>query len=273
MSALTLLWRGRQAFCQGSQRALRRTLVTAEPKKPIKRFYDTATVEQVGQSRWRVAIDGRPVKTPKGAALELPSALLAEGLAEEWRAQGEHVRPQDMPLNTIGCTAVDLIRPRTEACVGRLMPFLATDTLCFEEADGMLAERQRDEWQPARSWFEGHFGVKLGVARGAGLAVPDHPSETIGAIEEDLLARDEWELSAIEVATETAKSLIVATALIERPDLAAEDALRWALLEEHFQIEKWGMVEGEHDVSHSESLRWLEASQDFVQRRRSQAAV
>mmetsp|Transcript_22070 Transcript_22070/g.40550 ORF Transcript_22070/g.40550 Transcript_22070/m.40550 type:complete len:271 (-) Transcript_22070:37-849(-) len=245
-----------------------RHIVTAEPKKPIKRFYDTASVHQVSDERWAVAIDGKPVKTPKGAPLELPTTALAEALAAEWRAQGEHVRPQDMPLNTLGCTAVDLIRPRMEACVERVLPFLATDTLCFEDSDSALAERQLDEWLPAREWFEAHFGVALDVARGRNLVVPEHPAETISTVEQDLLARDEWELSALEVATETAKSFIVAAALIERPDFTGEDALRWALLEEHFQIEKWGMVEGEHDISHSETLRWFEATQEFVRLRR-----
>lgn len=74
---------------------------------------------------------------------------------------------------------------------------------------------------------------------------------------------DEWELTALEIATASAKSLVVASALMHREDVRAKDALRWSLLEEHFQIERWGLVEGEHDVSHSESVMWYAACRRF----------
>jgi len=95
------------------------------------------------------------------------------------------------------------------------------------------------------------------------LGAPAHPDGTQGTVEAELNLRDEWELSALEIATSTAKSLVVATALLDRADIEAKDALRLALLEEHFQIERWGLVEGEHDVAHNEALMWLEACRHF----------
>ena len=80
---------------------------------------------------------------------------------------------------------------------------------------------------------------------------------------EQLLSRDAWELCALEVATQTvarhestatsqivclmiagslwpeAKSLIVASALLDR-STSVEEAVRWAQLEENFQIERTG---------------------------------
>merc|ERR1711920_1153890 len=100
------------------------------------------------------------------------------------------------------------------------------------------------------------------VARG--LTIPGHSELTQETVRKDLLARSEWELCAMEIATATAKSLIVASALLDRSDVMPEDALRWALLEEYFQIERWGLVEGEHDVSHQEALLWLGATQQFA---------
>merc|ERR1712151_767322 len=101
-----------------------------------------------------------------------------------------------------------------------------------------------------------------GVAKG--LAVPAHPEDTLTVIATNLCNRTPWELCALEIATNTTKSLIVATALIEREDVVAENALRWALLEEFFQIERWGLVEGEHDVAHGDALLWLGATQQFA---------
>lgn len=206
-------------------------------------------------------LDGRPVRTPKGSALELPSDALAQGIADEWRQQQDLLKPREMPMTTIGCTAIDITRLDCGACVERMIPFLAMDTVCFEDESEPLAEVQNSEWSPLRRWFEEQFSVSLGVAKGLG--VPAHPQGTLESVEGSLRSRDEWELCALEIATSTAKSVIVAIALLDRSGVSAEDALRWSNLEENFQIERWGMVEGEHDVAHSEALVWFEACQRF----------
>mmetsp|Transcript_68074 Transcript_68074/g.181161 ORF Transcript_68074/g.181161 Transcript_68074/m.181161 type:complete len:257 (-) Transcript_68074:120-890(-) len=244
---------------------LRRGLVTATSPKPIKRFYEAATVQQTG-STWQVFLDGKVVKTPRGSLLELPAQGVAQRVANEWQGQGVHLKPKEMPFTTLGCTTVDMVRPDIQACVERLLPYLACDTLCFEDENDLLAERQQKEWGPMRRWFEEHFGVELAVSRSLG--VPGHPEGVLPAVAEALAGRDEWELCAMEVVTSTAKSLIVGVALMEKLDINAEDALRLALLEEHFQIERWGLVEGEHDVSHETSRRWLEAASRFAKHRR-----
>lgn len=207
-------------------------------------------------------MDGRVLKTPMRRPLELLSQDVAEVVADEWRSQGEHIKPKEMPCTTIGCTTIDRVQhEEPEASVARMMPFLEMDTLCFEDDDTLLAEQQRREWGPVRSWFEQHFGVVLATARGLG--APAHPEETLSSVAIALSGRSPWELCALEIAVSSAKSLIVGTALLERADVTAEDALRWALLEEHFQIERWGMVEGEHDVAHAEIRLWLEAAKLF----------
>eukprot|EP00928_Gymnodinium_smaydae_P059786 TRINITY_DN4320_c0_g1_i2.p1 TRINITY_DN4320_c0_g1~~TRINITY_DN4320_c0_g1_i2.p1 ORF type:complete len:313 (-),score=55.85 TRINITY_DN4320_c0_g1_i2:53-928(-) len=249
-----------------------RGLVTAQSPKPMKRFYEGASAQEAPDgATWQVLLDRRPVRTPKGSVLELPTRVAAEAVAGEWQSQVKHVRPLEMPLTTLSCTAVDLIRPQlTEgACVERLLPFLETDTVCFEDENELLATRQNTEWGPLRQWFEAHFGVKLTVSKG--LIANAHPQETLPAVRSALLKRNEWDLCAMEVATQTAKSLVVAVAIADRPDTDAEEAMRWALLEEHFQIERWGLVEGEHDVSHEETLKWLGAVSQFVQLCRARA--
>jgi len=245
-------------------------LVTAESPRPLKRFYTEATAEDASSgAACRVLLDGKPVKTPKGSFLALPSRALAEAVATEWRNQSTHVRPKEMPLTTIGCTVIDLVLPETPTgpgsnlCVDRMLPYLETDTVCYEDDHEPLADLQRSEWGPLRQWYENRLGVQLAIA--TGLSVPAHPEATLEAVRQDLQNRGPWELCALEIATTTAKSLVVATALLDRDDVAAEQALRWAILEEYFQIERWGLVEGEHDVAHQEALLWLNATQRFVQ--------
>jgi len=126
---------------------------------------------------------------------------------------------------------------------------------------------QAAEWGPLRTWFEKHLGVKLAIGRG--FSVPTHPPETMTRLESVLKQHDDWELCAIEVAASTAKSVITGCALVQRDDVTPELAMRWALLEEMFQIERWGLVEGEHDVSHEETLMWLRTAKQFILHRRA----
>eukprot|EP00913_Durusdinium_trenchii_P021149 g19872.t1 len=142
----------------------------------------------------------------------------------EWQTQGDDLQPLEMPFTTIGCTALDITKADPPACVDRLLPFLEMDTVCFQGEQDLLADRQRQEWGPLREWFESEYNVKLGVA--TGLASPNHPEETILRVTEQLLSRDIWELCALEIATQTAKSFIVASALVDRETCLAEEAIR-----------------------------------------------
>mmetsp|Transcript_36168 Transcript_36168/g.84693 ORF Transcript_36168/g.84693 Transcript_36168/m.84693 type:complete len:262 (+) Transcript_36168:47-832(+) len=240
-------------------RSAGRGLVTATRPKQIKRFYEEVSIQEVG-GLFRVLLDGKVVKTPKGTTLDLPGVGVAHRVAREWRAQGENLEPLEMPFTTLGCTALDITQKDPEGCIDRMMPFLEMDTVCFQVDEEFLAERQQQEWGPLREWFQQEYAVKLGVA--TGLGSPGHPEDTMLRVAEQLLTRDAWELCALEIATQTAKSLIVASALLDR-STSAEEAMRWAQLEENFQIERWGLVEGDHDVTESEMLKWFGACRQF----------
>lgn len=257
----------------------RRNLVTADTPKRMKRFYTKVDFElsssasssssssESSGSDWKVTLDGKAVKTPKGSLLEIPAEKLAQQVCAEWEAQTEYILPREMRTTTLCCTALDLVGPdKGVAAVERMMPYLETDTLCFEDENKFVLERQRAEWGPLIEWFNQRFGVKLAIS--TGLAPPQHPEGTIEKVQNDLLKKDPWELCALEVATASAKSLIVACALLERPDMDAEQAFKLAWLEELGQIERWGLVEGEHDISHQDAQAWLSACRGFAPQHR-----
>jgi len=81
------------------------------PHAHPKRFYKTAAPEPLGDG-WTIALDGRTIKTPARAALVLPTLGLAEALAAEWNAQGEHIDLAAMYLTHRAKTGAD--RPRDE---------------------------------------------------------------------------------------------------------------------------------------------------------------
>jgi len=62
-----------------------------------------------------------------------------------------------------------------------------------------------------------------------------------------LFSMDEFELSGLNFAAQTTKSLIIPLALFYR-HINLSDAIAASRLEEEFQIEQYGEVEGHHDL-------------------------
>ena len=80
----------------------------------MRRFWREAVAAPVGGGHG-VLLDGRPVRTPKGAPLAVPTAALAAAIADEWQAAGPEVRPADLPLTGLANAAIDLVAPDPRA--------------------------------------------------------------------------------------------------------------------------------------------------------------
>src|SRR5690606_906955 len=93
----------------------------------MKRFWtDVAVAPHEGG--FRITLDGRPIRTQGGAPQVLPSAAVAEALAEEWRNQAEEVDPHAFVLRDLADLAIDEIAPNPEATIARLLAYGETDT-------------------------------------------------------------------------------------------------------------------------------------------------
>eukprot|EP01042_Synura_sphagnicola_P023217 gene23217-29608_t len=66
-----------------------------------KRFWGGTATFETGDGV-EVRLDGRPVKTPKGHVLVLPTQPLAALVEAEWAAVTGHVEYTDMPLTRLG---------------------------------------------------------------------------------------------------------------------------------------------------------------------------
>ena len=76
-----------------------------------KRFYKTAAVAP-RDGGFAIQLDGRGIRTPGKRELTVPVEALAEAIADEWRAQGEHIDPATMPLTRIVNSAIDAVEER-----------------------------------------------------------------------------------------------------------------------------------------------------------------
>lgn len=231
-------------------------------------------------SWYGITLDGRAIKTPMGISLSVPSLPLALAIASEWDDQRTYLKPVQMPIMTQVCTAIDqlsipAVRERT---ISELMRYLRNDTTCYYAdaiEDRILHRRQTKAWEGVHAWAEcqiNGIGGKLAIAEGAGeglimsrareskTAGLPHSDEILHNAELFLKGCDSWRLAAMQAVTTEAKSFLVGIACVNAAlDNSSKDGKRnpftketkkvvtASRVEEEFQIETWGLVEGGHD--------------------------
>ncbi len=202
-----------------------------------KRTYQAADPMEVAGGHG-VGLDGSPARTPAGEDLVVPSRPLALAMAAEWAAQEENIEPASMPLSCMAARALDRVGPRRHEMEQIAVMFGVTDLLCYRaEGPDELVARQARDWQPILDWAAGRLGGPLAVANGV---VPVNQSQAVldglGAAVGEL---DDFALTATSAVAAAAKSLIIALALNARR-IDGKQAADLALLDERFQLERWG---------------------------------
>lgn len=206
-------------------------------QKTIKRFYKQAGIAAT-DAGFAVRLDGKPVKTPAGHALEVPAQALAEAIAAEWEAQESEVKPHSMPLTQLASTAIDRVGPERAAILEQLLNYAGTDLLCYRaDFPPDLVERQARGWQPLLDWAREQVGAALAATEGV-IAI-DQPAEALAALQARLDGLDTWRLTAVQSATAASGSLVLALAL-EAGRLTGGETFALSQLDETYQIEQWG---------------------------------
>jgi chaperone required for assembly of F1-ATPase len=206
-------------------------------RRTIARFYkEVSTAAQDGG--FAVLLDGKPVKTPGRAPLSLPTAAIAEAVAEEWRAQGEQIEPASMPLTGLAHAAFDLVPRHRGKVIEHILGFGRSDLVCYRaEAPSELAVRQERLWNPWLAWIAGAHGVRLQT--GAGLSFIEQPVDSALALEKLVCALGDFQLAALDRAASLTGSIVLGLAMLDRR-LGAADAFAAAHVDEEYQAETWG---------------------------------
>ena len=79
-----------------------------------------------------VTLDGRVLKSPMGQTLAVPSQQLAFAIAAEWDSQLKFLKPSQMPLMTLACTALDQASIHPDVYREQSLSYLPTDTVSFK---------------------------------------------------------------------------------------------------------------------------------------------
>ena len=217
-------------------------LTRAKPDAVLhpKKFYTDAAPGAV-DGGFGVLLDGRPVRTPAGAKLKLPSPALAQLLAGEWASQGEHIVIADMPATRLAFTAVDRAAVSRDEVADEIAKRAGADVLCyFADGPDSLVERQVAHWSPMLEWAERKLGLQL--VRVSGLMHQPQPEATPERVRTLALELSDFELTGLVNAAGLFGSAVLALAL-QRGQLSGDEALDLSRLDEAFQEERWGVDE------------------------------
>lgn len=220
-------------------------------RQPLaKRFYNAATAE-ARNGAFMVLLDGRPVRTPKKAFLQVATLPLAEAMAAEWARQETEINPARMPLTRLVNTAIDGVSGRAAEVAAEVVQYAGIDLLCYRAAGpAALVERQAKSWDPIIAWAEKWIGRRFILTEGV-VHVTQSPT-TLEKFSEKLNGRNAFELSALHVMTTLTGSALLALAHAEGL-LTATATWTAAHIDEDYQIEKWGT---DFEAEHRRATRW-----------------
>jgi len=203
-----------------------------------------------------VTLDGRIVKTPLGMILCVPSAELAAVIASEWDAQTSTLQPTQMPCTTLSCTTIDQTWCTQQEIIDQCIAYLKHDTSCFHAdplEDHVLYKRQCEAWDGLYEFIQSKYGSYPFIATGAqdgillsrGKGLP-HPPDLIVNVQNYLEKLNPWQLTPLKAVVTESKSCLVGLAFLEKK-WDASKVINACRVEEEFNIENWGCVEGGHD--------------------------
>ncbi len=203
----------------------------------MKRFYDEVGVRSA-EAGWQVTLDGRGLKTIKGAPQLVPTEALAKAMAQEWELQSEDLDTSRFVYRDMADYALDIVAADQAAVVAKLLAYIETDTLCYRaDPEDALFARQQEIWEPLLTAFEAKEGVNL--VRISGIVHRDQEQATHENLRKRLEAYDPFALAALETLASLSASLSIA--LLATDDASDANTL-WdaASLEEEWQADLWG---------------------------------
>lgn len=251
-------------------------------EKTAERFWEHVNVKKASDdSGYLVQLDKSAIKTPSGLPLLVPAPkpALAQLIAHEWRVLPSlKIKPHSLLLTSTAARAVDLSQdfegPKGEAVrediIEALLPYLDTDTLLIfspvKDCEGTLRPAQEETYRPiikaAEEFWTRTAGASAEPVKLTWLDTENcisgnsQNAATKKVVADWIRSLDTWQLSALERATMTAKSLIIGMN-IATLQMSVEKASEAARLETIHQTGIWGEVEDTHDVDFHDMERSL----------------
>lgn len=202
-----------------------------------KRLYKLARISANGCD-FDIMLDERPIRTPAGRTLTVPTEALAEAIAQEWNAQGEMIAAAGLPLTRLANTAIDGVAGREADVASDIVAYAATDLVCYRaDYPAELEARQAALWDPILSFIRSHYHATFAISHGVRHVA--QPGASLQAIEGVVSRLDPFALAALHVMTSLTGSALITLAHVGG-FLDAESAWRAAHVDEDWQMATWG---------------------------------
>ena len=229
-------------------------------KKGTARFY--LNVERTMFSPFEILLDGRPIKTPGGHKLSIERArALADAIADEWRAQGEKVVPETMPLTKLAYTAIDRVPGNRDAVIDDLAKYANSDLLCYRaEGPAELVRRQEEAWDKWLGWAAETYWANLEI--GSGIAHVQQSADALDRLWNAIAEFDNHRLTALHVGVTITGSAVLGLAFA-KGEMTAEEALAAAEVDAAYQAELWGR-DAEAEKARANRMADLKAAEAYL---------
>ncbi len=205
---------------------------------PRRRFWTRSTVRPAAGG-FGVALDTRPLRTPAGADLVVPTEALAGAVAAEWDAIERDIDPALLPLTRAANAAIDRITPARDAVIAAIASYGASDLVCYRADRPLaLAERQAAAWDPWLIWSARCLGAPLVAV--TGVMHEAQPAASLAALRAAVAAHDAFGLAGLNGLVALSGSLVLGLA-VARAALAPETAWDLGRIDETWQAEHWGL--------------------------------
>ena len=202
-----------------------------------KRFWTDAAAVADGAG-WTIELDGRRVKTPAKAALQVPTQALAKAIAAEWAAQENVVNPLSMPFTRSANAAIDKVAVQHAEVADLLADYADADLLCYRaEGPEALVARQAATWDPYLDWLAAELGARREPR--TGLMHESQDEHALQILRDATHALSHFELAAfhdlVSLSGSWALGFAAAKDMTSLPEIWAASRL-----DEIWQAEQWG---------------------------------
>lgn len=221
-----------------------------------KRFWKEARVEET-EGAFRVALDGRPVRTPRKAPLALPTPEMAEAIAHEWDAQQDVIDPLSMPVTRSANAAIDKVASQHDEVAALLAAYAETDLLCHRaESPQGLRDQQNKGWDPLVDWAETRFGAPLTVV--SGVLPAAQPGASLARLSQTVQGFEPFALTALHDLVTLSGSLVLGLAVAEGK-IGPETGWDLSRIDESWQTALWGKDEEAEEMAAHKRAAFLHA--------------
>lgn len=201
-----------------------------------KRFYKDVSIASDG-NKFLIHLDGRALKTPGKQTLCVTDQNVAHIIAAEWDAQGDQIKPENMPVTRLVNVAIELTPTNRPKLIEETKSYAGTDLLCYRAREPeSLVKRQNFLWDPVLDWAR-DLGINL-TSTNSVIAIEQDPKslQAVGDYAETL---NDVHLTLLVHLTAVFGSAILAMAVMQK-HLTGSQAFELSRLDNLWQIEHWG---------------------------------